>query len=143
MKPGRDPSQRWGMGAFADSIAGRDRVADAGVTESERLYALFTHLSLLVVHITGIPVVPALILWLIRKDRSAFIDDHGREAVNFQISLTIYTLAIIPLALLSCGVAAVLYIPVYILAIYGMIVASIAAHKGQFYRYPMCVRLLR
>lgn len=131
------------MGAFADSIAGRDRVADAGVTESERLYALFTHLSLLVVHITGIPVVPALILWLIRKDRSAFIDDHGREAVNFQISLTIYTLAIIPLALLSCGVAAVLYIPVYILAIYGMIVASIAAHKGQFYRYPMCVRLLR
>lgn len=142
MKDGDGPSQRWGMGEFAASISGRDRVVDGAVTEAERLYALFTHLSLLIVHLIGIPILPALIMWLIKKDKSPFIDDHGREALNFQISLTIYFVALIPLAVISCGIGAILAIPMYILAIYGMVVGAIAAHKGQYFRYPMCIRLV-
>ncbi len=106
----------------------------------ERTYAMFEHLSLLVVHFIGVPVVVPLIMWLAKRDQSAYIDDHGKEALNFQISLVIY--ALISGVLFLCGIGIVLLIGVYVLGIIGMILAAVAAHKGRLYRYPMCLRLI-
>ena len=63
-----------------------DRRLVHGVDSGRRTYAVFNHLVFLLV---PIPVLPALVMWLIRKDDSPFLDDHGREAVNFQISLAL------------------------------------------------------
>jgi uncharacterized Tic20 family protein len=118
------------------------RVKDAQAQEWERTYAMFNHLSLLTVHAL-LPVIPALVMWLIKRDRSPFIDDHGREAVNFQISLVLYALLGVPVvALLTCGVGAVLWVAVWALGIVGMILGAIAAHKGEYFRYPACIRFL-
>jgi len=118
------------------------RMVDPHAQEWERTYCMFTHLSLLTVHML-VPVLPALALWLIKRDKSPFVDDHGREAVNFQISLLLYTLIAWPLAtLITCGIGAVLIIPIYLLGIIGMIVAAIAANKGEYYRYPATIRFL-
>jgi uncharacterized protein len=115
------------------------RAADPVAEPWERTYAMLTHLTALLWH-AFIPIIPALILWLIKKDESPFIDDHGREAVNFQLSLLIYGLASV--ALFICGIGLLMLPLVYILGIVGMILAAIAAHRGQFYRYPMTLRLI-
>jgi uncharacterized Tic20 family protein len=115
-------------------------IVDAAAQEWERTYAMFTHLSLLTVHVL-MPVIPALVMWLVKRDRSPFVDDHGREAINFQVSLVLYSLAAIPLMFL-CGLGVLVAIAAYALGIVGMILAALAAHRGEYYRYPATIRFL-
>ena len=114
-------------------------------TDQERTWATLTHLLSAALSVaTPVPgIIVAVIFWLIRKDESTFLDDHGREAVNFWISVLIYSLVIIPLVtVLSCGVGALLYIPMFIVALIAVIQATMAANRGEFYRYPMTIRLI-
>jgi len=115
------------------------RVVDPHALEWERTYAMFTHLSLLTIHF-GLPLIPTLIMWLIKRDQSPYVDDHGREAMNFQISLLIYYVVGIVLSMVCIGIPVL--IATYALGIIGMILASMAANRGEFYRYPMCIRFL-
>ncbi|MEM9373419.1 MAG: DUF4870 domain-containing protein [Planctomycetota bacterium] len=122
-----------------------------GVKDDEKTWAMFAHLGLLghiAVWIFGIGI--PLAIWLSKRADSDFIDDHGREAVNFQITLIIYAIGLPILAaligVLTCGVGLVLMIPAiilpYVLGIIGMIQAATAANRGEFYRYPMTFRFL-
>jgi uncharacterized Tic20 family protein len=145
--PGTDPE--WNMIHVADPSHSSDPtrsdgpLVDGQAQEWERTYAMFNHLSLLTFHVM-LPVIPALVLWLVKRDRSPFVDDHGREAVNFQLSLVLYALVVVPVTgLLTCGVGALLWIAVYALGVVGMILASVAANRGEYYRYPACVRFIR
>ena len=79
-------------------------------------------------------------MWLIKRKDSPFLDDHGKEAVNFQISLVIYFFISAILMVVLVGIA--LMAAVYVLGIVGMIMASVAANRGEYYRYPMCLRLI-
>lgn len=117
-----------------------DPFHDPHAVEWERTYSMFTHLSLLAAHF-GLPIAPALIMWLIKRDQSPFVDDHGKEALNFQITLTIYFVA--SLCLSFCGIGVALAVGVYVLGLVGMILAAVAANKGRFYRYPMTIRLVK
>ena len=121
--------------------ASQPRFVDQGATPDERTYALFNHLTLVLFHL-GVPLAAAIIMWIAKRKQSPFLDDHGREAVNFQISLLIYAIALVPLGLLTCTIGWLLYLPLYALAIYGCIMASIAANRGEYYRYPATIRLL-
>jgi len=114
---------------------------DALAQPDERTYAIFCHLSLLAAQI--IPIVPALVLWLIKRNDSPFIDDHGREALNFQISITIYMIGAGILVIPTLGLSILLVIGVSIFALVVMIIASIAASRGEYYRYPMCMRFVK
>lgn len=116
------------------------RLHDPTAQPWERNYALATHLAGFAWHLL-IPVVPSLIMWLIKREESAFIDDHGREAINFQLSLLVYGL--IGLATFwICGLGFLVWAAAYVLGIVGMILGAIAASKGEFYRYPACLRFL-
>jgi uncharacterized protein len=126
---------------YDEVVNGKGRLVDPHAQEWERTYAMFTHLALISIHF-GLAIVPTLIMWLVKRDKSPFVDDHGREAMNFQISLLVYALAALVLSIVTCGAGMVLYIPIYILGIVGMILASVAANKGQYYRYPMTIRFL-
>ncbi|GJQ29435.1 MAG: orotate phosphoribosyltransferase [Phycisphaerae bacterium] len=117
-----------------------DPLHDPHAAEWERTYSMFTHLSLLAVHIF-VPVVAALVMWLIKREQSPFVDDHGKEAINFQISLVIYFVA--SLCLSFCGVGVVLAIAVYALGLIGMVMGAMAAYKGRYFRYPMTMRLVK
>lgn len=127
---------------FRAAAMGGTRVSDLAAQEWERTYALFTHLTILTFHLL-IPVLPALVMWLIKRDQSPFVDDHGREAVNFQISIFLYALLLAPIGVVTCSLGWWVGYPLlYVLAIVGMILAAIAANKGQFFRYPMTIRFL-
>lgn len=117
----------------------RQRVVDPDAGDSERSYSVVSHLSLLAMHFTVIPVLGP-ILWLIRRHDSPFLDDHGREAVNFQISIMIYMF--ISTILLIVGVGVITMIASYVLGIVGCIMGAVAAHRGEFFRYPMSIRLI-
>jgi uncharacterized Tic20 family protein len=79
-------------------------------------------------------------MWLIKRDRSPFVDDHGKESVNFQLSLCLYYG--IGFATTGICVGVPIIVGTYVLGTVGMIMAAIAAYKGRFYRYPACIRVI-
>ncbi len=127
----------------------RGRAVEPNVTDDEKTWALLMHLSLLGHLIVPLlTVLVPLFMWMSKKDNSPYIDDHGREALNFQITLIIYSF-VLPIASLlitaiTCGVAFPLVIVAAILptvlGLVGMIPAAMAANRGEYYRYPMTIR---
>ena len=86
-------------------------------------------------------ILGPLIVWLAKRGDSTEIDEHGKESLNFQISMLIYNLiaGILCLVLIGFVILAILHILNLVL----VIVASIQASEGKFYRYPITIRLIK
>lgn len=139
------------MSEPAYPVSPKGRFYDPDSTSDERSHSTLMHLSLLAhLFMPYVAIVVPIIMWVVRKEKSPFIDDHGREAVNFQITVVLYTLVLPTIAFIvgaiTCGVGLVLLVPAllgpYILALVGMIQAAMASNRGEFYRYPMTIRML-
>lgn len=117
-------------------MAGGKRVV-AEFDSGRRVYALFNHLVFV---LAPIPLVPQLIMWLIKKDESEFLDDHGKEAVNFQITLFIFAAVSGLLVIVGIGLVFLMLLPWY--GIICTIFAAVAAGKGEYFRYPMTIRFI-
>lgn len=124
--------------------------ADAVPAEAwEREHASWVHLGILS-SILGAPVVLSLVLWLMKREKSAYIDDHGKEAVNFQISMLLYSLGSVAVAwvvgMMTCGIGVVIapaaWVAILIVSIVGVINGVNAANGGRVYRYPVTIRLV-
>ena len=110
--------------------------------ESERQWAMGLHLSSLSGFI-GVPfgsIVGPLVIWLIKKDQSDFLNESGKDALNFHLSMLLYTLISIPLLFVLIGFVTILVIPV--LEIVFSIIAAVKASEGQWYRYPLAIRMI-
>ncbi|MEI8235459.1 MAG: DUF4870 domain-containing protein [Verrucomicrobiota bacterium] len=111
-------------------------------TQEERTWALAAHLSAFAGysfpfgHIWG-----PLIVWLVKRDSSAFVADQAKEALNAQISVTIY--AAIALLLLVVVIGLPLLLLVLIGDVILIITAAMAANDGRPYRYPYILRLVK
>jgi hypothetical protein len=86
-------------------------------------------------------ILGPLIVWLAKRGHSAEIDAHGKESLNFQISMLIYNLIAGILCLVLIGFVILLIL--HILNLVLVIVASIQASEGKFYRYPLAIRLIK
>ena len=86
-------------------------------------------------------ILGPLIIWLAKRNDSPEIDAHGMESLNFQISMLIYNLAAGVLCLLLVGF--LLLVVLHFLNLVLVIVASIQASEGKFYRYPLTIRLVK
>jgi uncharacterized Tic20 family protein len=86
-------------------------------------------------------ILPPLIVWLIKRGEFPEVDEHGKESLNFQISMLIYNLigAILCLVLIGFVILGILYLLNLIL----VIVASVQASDGKLYRYPLTIRLIK
>jgi len=112
------------------------------VDETARTTAVAAHLSTFAGLIVPFgSVIGPLAVWLTRRDRDPFIDQPGREALNFGISIAIYGSLLLVAALMLIG------IPLLVVGVIAWVVlASLAAAKasqGQAYRYPLTMRLVR
>ena len=112
------------------------------VDEEIRTTAVVAHLSTfagLVVPFGS--VIGPLAVWLTRRDRDPFIDQAGREALNFGISIAIYGSVLVVAALMLVG------IPLLMVGVVAWVVlaslAAVKASQGQAYRYPLTLRLIR
>ena len=107
-----------------------------------RTWGMMAHLSALAGYVIPFGnIIGPLIVWLVKKDEFPFVDDQGKEAVNFQISFSIY-MFVAALSLYVC----VGFILVPALAITGLvfiILGTIKANNGEYYRYPMTIRLIK
>lgn len=98
-------------------------------------------------HILPIAVgfIAPLVIWLIKKDHSRFLDHHGREALNFQLNVAIATfgLAIISMVLMFVFIGFLLFPLIFLIAIGALvleILAGIATNRGEWHRYPYIYR---
>lgn len=85
--------------------------------------------------------VGPLILWLIKKTESKFLDAQGKEVLNFQITVIIAMICNIPLFFVFIGF--ITHFAIVITYLVLMIIGAIAASKGNFYRFPFALRLLK
>lgn len=108
-----------------------------------RDWAVFCHLSALVGFL-GLPfgcLIGPLLVWLIKRDEYPFLDDQGREAVNWQLSLLVYQLCAL---LLCCFLIGLAILPLLkVVNFVFILVAAVSAGKGQGYRYPLAIRFFR
>jgi uncharacterized protein len=115
---------------------------------TEKNLAMFCHLSALVGGVLfsaiGLPVgniVGPLIIWLIKKDTMPMVNEHGKEALNFQITVSAIILACMALFFL---VLPLLLIPIVgIAALVLTIIGTVKASNGVLYRYPLTLRLIK
>ena len=110
----------------------------------ERMWAMFTHLSALVGIVVGagfIGWLGPLIIFLVFKDRSAFVAEHGKATLNFQITMLIaaFVAALLWIVLVGFLITAAIYIVVIVFSN----IAAIAANRGQSYRYPLTIPFLK
>lgn len=108
-----------------------------------RTWSSFCHASALLgvfLHFPG-HLIPPLIVWLLKRGDSPEIDAHGKEAVNFQISMLIYNViaGVFCLVLIGFAFLAILWV---LNAVF-VIIAAIQASDGKFYRYPMTIRFIQ
>ena len=135
-------------------------------SQSERLWAMGAHIAALLAAlmtswIAGMAgALAAMGVWMLVRDKSAFAAEHAKEAVNFNLSMLIYTvvavaitLLLVGATLLTLGIGLLVTAPagVVLLLIYAAIavtwlvcslVAAYKAYDGQTYRYPLTIRLL-
>jgi uncharacterized Tic20 family protein len=119
----------------------------------EKQWALFAHLSallggILTGHMFGWGCFAGpLVIWLIKKDTMPFVNDQGKEALNFNITLAIAFCALVLFSIVTFGlglliawpIGAVLCVAWFVLTI----IAAIKANEGVAYRYPFTLRLVK
>ena len=110
---------------------------------NEKQWGMLTHLAALATLI-GIPfgnIIGPLIIYLIKKDEFEFVDDQGKEVLNFQITWSI--IFIVSAILIFVGIGVLMLIGFGIAWLVLVIVGTVAANNGQYYRYPFTYRFLK
>ena len=107
-------------------------------SEDQKTLALITHISGIVLGF----IVP-LIIWLINKDQAdkGFINEQAKEALNFQITLLFVYVVGIVLSIILIG--ALINMAAWVACVVLSIIAGIKAQKGEAYRYPFAIRLIK
>jgi uncharacterized Tic20 family protein len=115
--------------------AGESGALPVAQNQDDKTMGLLCHLLGPFTHFLG-----PLVIWLIKKDQSKFVDDQGKEALNFQILILLLHLAAGVTCLLIPGALNGI---VGILSLVFSIIAAMEANKGVAYRYPFNIRLIK
>lgn len=113
------------------------------VLPNERSWAALCHASALLGVLFHFPghILGPLIVWLVKRGDSPELDAHGKEALNFQISMLIYNCVAAVFCLILIGL---LFLAIlWVLNALFVIIAAIQASDGKFYRYPMTIRFIQ
>lgn len=111
--------------------------------KQECTWAIFCHLSSFVVFI-GIPfgnIFGPLVIWLIKKNEMPLVEEEGKSALNFQISMTIYTVVAFILCFVAIGF--LLIFPVILFNVILVIIASIKTSNGEKFQYPCTIHFIK
>jgi uncharacterized protein len=104
-------------------------------TSEERMVAMLAHLITFVSSFIG-----PLVIYLVKKDESAFVGDQAKEVLNFHLSVLIYLIAGVLSCFVLIGFVLLPALGVFVLVV--TIMGAIAAYDGKAFRYPLCIRFL-
>ena len=85
-------------------------------------------------------ILGPLVVWLVKKEGMAFVDDQGKESLNFQISMTIYGFVAGLLCFVVIGIPIAIALGIFWIIM--VILASVKASSGERYRYPLTIRFI-
>jgi uncharacterized Tic20 family protein len=122
--------------------------------QEDKQWAMFSHLFSVIAYVVtsgALGWAPALIIYLVFKDRGRFTRDQAKEALNFQITMVIAALALViltvVLSVVTLGLfgffAPVLFIALAAWVIVFSIIASVRSNRGEPYRYPATIRFVK
>ncbi len=108
----------------------------------ERQWALICHLSALSGYVIPFGnLIAPIIIWSMKKDEFPMVDAHGKEVINFQISMTIWMIISGVLIFLLIGIP--LLILLAILQVVFIIIGAIKADNGELYKYPLSIQFIK
>ena len=111
-------------------------------SNDERTWGLLAHLSALSGFVVPLGnVLGPLIVWQVKKNEMPFVDDQGKEALNFQITVAIIAIICLVLVLILIGILLLWALALANLVF--IIIAALAANNGQAYRYPFAFRFIK
>lgn len=107
--------------------------------KDDRTFGMLAHLLGALTSFVG-----PLVIWLIKKDESPFVDDQGKEALNFQITVSIgYLISVVASFIPFIGCLTMLLFPVlWVFSLIFGILGCLEANRGVGYRYPFTLRLI-
>ncbi len=113
------------------------------VSKDEQNWAMFCHLAALAGFIVPFGnIIGPLVIWQVKKDTMPLVDQHGKESLNFQITVSIAVAVCLLLMLVLIGFF-LLYV-VGLVALVLTVIATIKVSNGEFdYKYPFAIRLLK
>ncbi|WP_159522411.1 DUF4870 domain-containing protein [Sunxiuqinia indica] len=117
-----------------------ERIID---NRDERMWGMLCHIAAfagLVIPVAG-NIIGPLVVYLLKKEEFSFVEDQGKESLNFQITVTI--LMFVSGMLIIVGIGFLLLAVIGIGALVLTIIAAIKANEGEFYRYPWTIRFLK
>ena|SRR5260221_13559316 len=106
-------------------------------TQDDKTWGMLAHLSALLAGMVALPFVGPLVVWLMYKDKSPFVGDQAKEALNFNLAVLIAALVCVVTVVGICllpivGIGALIF----------QVIAGIEASKGVWYRYPYTIRMI-
>ncbi|RWR04244.1 DUF4870 domain-containing protein [Siminovitchia fortis] len=106
------------------------------VSSNERMLAMVIYVTSFFTALIG-----PLLIWLLKKDESPFIDFHGKEYLNFFISYAVYSIAAYILMLVLIGF---ILLPIIgVMAFIFTIIAAVKAYNGEIYHFPLIFRIIK
>jgi uncharacterized Tic20 family protein len=103
----------------------------------ERMWSVFAQIGPIL-----LAFIAPLVIWLVLKDRSRFVDQEAKESLNFQITLVIVHIAAAIITTVTFGIGMIVYL-VFVAALVFMILAAVENGKGAPYRYPVNIRFIK
>jgi len=137
-----------------------DKTGRPLVESVDRNNALFTHLASFASFVIPFGnILGPLIIWMLKRNSSAFVDENGKESLNFQITYSIFMFVIVAAAAtfaISSGLQdnvlgifmsiigfVIPLITYWVLALILVIIACVKASNGEMYRYPLSIRFIK
>ncbi len=115
---------------------------DPNVSKDERTWGMLCHLAAFSGFIIPLGnVLGPLVIWLIKKDEMPFVNDQGKESLNFQLTMMIALIISAILVVVLIGFALLAILAVFQIIV--LIIATIKANEGVRYRYPYAIRFIK
>jgi uncharacterized Tic20 family protein len=112
------------------------------LSETERNWSMLCHLSAFAGFFFPFGgVLGPLICWLTRRDESSWVNENGKASLNFQLSMLLYMILVIPLCFILIGIPLIIFLG--ILKVICIIIASVKAPKGELFRYPLVIPFIQ
>lgn len=115
----------------------------ANLTQDDKTFGMLAHLSALALFVLPAfgNIIGPLIIWLIKKDQSAWVDKQGKESLNFQISITIYYIVSFILVIIIIGIPMLIAISLFWFIV--VIMASVKVSNGEDFQYPLSIQFFK
>jgi len=104
-------------------------------TQDDKTLAMVTHLGTLAGGVVpfGNIILP-LVIWNTQKEKSAYVAAHAKEALNFQITMTLAFIVAAIMIFIVVGIFLLIGLGIFSLVV--TIIAAVKASQGEYYKYP-------